>query len=337
MSHSPPPLHGPDAKRPKGILKNPSFSDTPPVSTPAGEIGPSPLSREPSIPHSVTLPEEPAAVSDKDLTIQNTLQNAGRRRSSSFLGRSNSSSSRRQSLNSRSNSTSSAILPSGGESPQLKWDEANLYLNEQQKSSTMKITEPKTPYAKTYDPLEDEAEIRRIEAEEAGIGSSTNQRDGGEGEEGDEVPVQLLDASKLDVDELDKAHGKDHTGGSGPELIGTKPRGLFEDEIPGLDIGEPEEDLSTLKSKTIGGKQVVLEDDGRHGGHDDEADENQNEGVEDGEKDTGEEKHKHFMELRKKHYEMKNVKGLLGHPEDDDDDEDDDGDVELKDAPGDQR
>lgn len=28
----------------------------------------------------------------------------------------------------------------------LKWDEANLYLTEQEKNSTMKITEPKTPY-----------------------------------------------------------------------------------------------------------------------------------------------------------------------------------------------
>lgn len=40
-------------------------------------------------------------------------------------------------------------------SPRLKWDEANLYLTEQQKSSTMKITEPKTPYTRRYDPSED--------------------------------------------------------------------------------------------------------------------------------------------------------------------------------------
>jgi protein phosphatase inhibitor 2 len=40
-------------------------------------------------------------------------------------------------------------------SPRLKWDEANLYLTEQQKSSTMKITEPKTPYTRRYDPAED--------------------------------------------------------------------------------------------------------------------------------------------------------------------------------------
>jgi protein phosphatase inhibitor 2 len=40
-------------------------------------------------------------------------------------------------------------------SPRLKWDEANLYLTEQQKSSTMKINEPKTPYTRRYDPTED--------------------------------------------------------------------------------------------------------------------------------------------------------------------------------------
>jgi protein phosphatase inhibitor 2 len=47
--------------------------------------------------------------------------------------------------------------PSTGSStsPRLKWDEANLYLTEQQKSSTMKITEPKTPYTRRYDPAED--------------------------------------------------------------------------------------------------------------------------------------------------------------------------------------
>ncbi|KAJ6261486.1 hypothetical protein Dda_4156 [Drechslerella dactyloides] len=313
MSHSPPPLHGPDAKRPKGILKNPSFHETPPTpSAPADPTaGQSPLA--------VPVAADHPTVSDKDLTIQNTLQNAGRRRSSSLLGRTNSSSSRRHSLQSRTNSNSSQ--PAGGESPQLKWDEANLYLNEQQKSSTMKITEPKTPYAKTYNPLEDADEIRRIEAEENALNAA-----------GDDIPVQLLDANKLDVDELDKAHGKDHSGGDGPEMIGTKPRGLFgEDEIPGLDIGEPEEDLDTSKSKSIGGKQVVLEDDGRHGG--DEDDEKDGEPGAEDENESDSEKHKKFMEMRKRHYEMKSVKGLLGHPEELDDDEDDDGDVKVKDAP----
>ncbi|EWC47419.1 hypothetical protein DRE_00387 [Drechslerella stenobrocha 248] len=325
MSHSPPPLHGPDAKRPKGILKNPSFSESPALPH-SGETAVTVV--DPS-PHSVTVVDDHTA-SEKDLTIQNTLQNAGRRRSSSLLGRSNSSSSRRQSLQSRTNSNSSVsgTQPdtAGGDSPRLKWDEANLYLNEEQKSSTMKITEPKTPYARTYDPLEDADEIRRIEAEERAAAAA------GEETDGDNIPVQLLDANKLDVDELDKAQGKDHSGGSGPELIGTKPRGR-DDDIPGLDIGEPEENLSELKGH-LHGKQVVLKDDGLHDG--DKVDDDQADGEDemDGDEENGSHKHKKFMEMRKRHYEMKSVKGLLGHPENlDDDDEDDDGDVKVRDAP----
>ncbi|KAK7205013.1 hypothetical protein BZA70DRAFT_278858 [Myxozyma melibiosi] len=34
----------------------------------------------------------------------------------------------------------------------LKWDEANIYLTEQERTATMKITEPKTPYAASVDP-----------------------------------------------------------------------------------------------------------------------------------------------------------------------------------------
>ena len=46
-----------------------------------------------------------------------------------------------------------ASAPPGGEAPPhsgrgLVWDEANLSLNEVQKDSTMKITEPKTPYVR---------------------------------------------------------------------------------------------------------------------------------------------------------------------------------------------
>ena len=51
-------------------------------------------------------------------------------------------------------------------STRLKWDEANLYLTEQEKSSTMKITEPKTPYAPQYDPAEDAEDINMLDDEE---------------------------------------------------------------------------------------------------------------------------------------------------------------------------
>ena len=212
-------------------------------------------------------------IPEQDLTLQNTLQNAGHR-SSTIDPRANIS--RRQS--------SSAGLPgsdSVDENMRLRWDEANLYLTEQEKSSTMKIDEPKTPYAKRYEPDEDEEEMR------------------------------TLDAQELKVDELDKVRE------------GRKSQRTKEAEIPGLDIGEPEEDVSLTggdendrieRIRSAGGsaersgsgslgrsgslkgeKSVVVDDEAPDGkGHD------------------GIVRHKDFEEMRKKHYEMKEVKGLLG-------------------------
>jgi protein phosphatase inhibitor 2 len=150
----------------------------------------------------------------------------------------------------------------------LKWDEANLYLTEQEKNSTMKIDEPKTPYAKHYDPTEDEEEIR------------------------------MLDTDEIMVDELDKAR-------SGRSPRSSRAR---EEEIPGLSLGEPEEEIpdheiddhSTKKEKAV---HVKGEE---HVGFSKEE----------------QEKHKKFEEMRKKHYEMKNVANLLGHPDDLDEDGD---------------
>ena len=137
----------------------------------------------------------------------------------------------------------------------------------------MKIDEPKTPYAKRYDPDEDEEEMRE------------------------------LDARLLVVDELDKAR-------EGRTAKRTK-----EAEIPGLDIGEPEEDVGYTakddserieRSESAGGlgrsgslkgeKTVVVDAEAPDGkGHD------------------GTVRHRDFEEMRKKHYEMKDVKGLLGY------------------------
>jgi len=50
--------------------------------------------------------------------------------------------------NSSSSSSSSSQPQSQTQSHGLAWDEANLSLNEVQKDSTMKITEPKTPYVR---------------------------------------------------------------------------------------------------------------------------------------------------------------------------------------------
>lgn len=134
----------------------------------------------------------------------------------------------------------------------------------------MKIDEPKTPYAKQYDPMEDEAEI------------------------------EMLDADQIKVDELD----------SKPKR---KPR--IED-IPDFDLGEPELRARGESQTPDSEKRVMVEEDvegdaGYHGELLPNATEEERE------------KHRKFEEMRKKHYEMKNVKDLLSHQEDDDDDEQD--------------
>jgi protein phosphatase inhibitor 2 len=162
----------------------------------------------------------------------------------------------------------------------LKWDEANLYLTEQEKSSTMKIDEPKTPYAKRYDPAEDDEEMH------------------------------TLDADDIYVDELDKVNAESSRSHA-------KTRNTREDEIPGLSLGEPEEAVPDGEQMERSGSQrsekaVHVNDD-----HPD------NVGLSAEER----EKHRKFEEMRKKHYEMKNVANLLGHPEDVDSVEDEDDDM----------
>jgi len=232
-----------------GILKTASHT-SPPIQPPAS--GPTPAQTL-----DLTIPS-----SDPDLTLSNTLQNAGHRRTSSNP---RSSVSRRQSTN--------PGMPSDfADEPRLKWDEANLYLTEQEKSSTMKIDEPKTPYTKRYEPEEDEEEMR------------------------------MLDAQELMVDEFDKVRASDSaSGGSRPS------RSTRDTDIPGLELGEPEEAVhgSTgdggriSRSGSVKGEKIVVVDPEADG-----------EAVK---KDhDGNVRHKEFEEMRKKHYEMKDIKGLLG-------------------------
>jgi protein phosphatase inhibitor 2 len=229
-----------------GILKNRSSSNA--------NAQPSPTS--PNIPDT-TAEERPTIgreVSEREIVVQNTLRNAGGpagRRSSSGPR----SGSRRQSGTTADHADEN--------SPRLKWDEANLYLTEQERDSTMKITEPKTPYAKQYDPTEDDDELAAINAED------------------------------LVVDEVDMKHMREAK------------RQTHEQEIPGLDIGEPEVDTVMDAATPESEKRVIvdadMEDDmGHHG--------------EEFASMTEEEKEKHrqFEKMRKKHYEMKNIKNLLG-------------------------
>ncbi|KAH8664436.1 hypothetical protein BX600DRAFT_512470 [Xylariales sp. PMI_506] len=220
--HTSPPaqIHAPQpgAKRPKGILKN-SFQGSPPTS-----------------------PIKDKELTDKELVIQNTQANAGHRRSSSAASR--PAGSRRQSSRTPSNSAEDNL------NQRLKWDEANLYLTEQERSSTMKITEPKTPYAKHYEPSEDDDD--------------------------------------------------DYIDGSG--------NGRGED-IPNLNLGEPEEELpeGDFEASRRQSKVHVSDEDAtpQHDG------DNPMLGLTPEEQ----EKHRRFEQLRKKHYEMSEAVGLLGHPE----------------------
>jgi protein phosphatase inhibitor 2 len=214
-------------------------------------------------------------MSEKEVTIANTHYNTGHRRSSS------SARPRRSSRTPSHHAGEDGADDSQPPSQRLQWDEANLYLTEQERTATMKINEPKTPYAKHYDPNEDPSD-----------------------------------------DDM-----SDGVGLGEPVTSGLPHR--KEDDIPGLDLGEPEDGSVPTKeeeeeeeegkegrTKTKGSSRhhrSVHVDDSGSGRSDDEM-----VGLSAEER----EKHRRFEQMRKKHYEMKDVAQLLGHPEDlDDDDE----------------
>ena len=234
-----------------GILKNPSFSGS--QHSPTHEEFPQ---------HTPLDPQE-----ERELVLQNTLQNAGHRRSSSAARRA-SASSRRQ---------SSAVAANQTHDPdqqRLKWDEANLYLAEQESGGRMKITEPKTPF-QYGDAMED-----------------------------DEEDV-AIDPRYVNVDEVDLAKRKSDR----------KPR---ESEIPGLELGEPEEDLSLgngLDDNRIVRSTSNLSRESSKEKHVSVSEEGGSTFTEQVGMPTSEdqEKHRQFEEHRKKHYEMKDIKSLLGY------------------------
>lgn len=154
----------------------------------------------------------------------------------------------------------------------------------------MKIDEPKTPYAKRYDPSED------ID---------------------DDGELTMLDAGEIKVDELE----------NGKKGFGSK----VDSEIPELELGEG------VWSKEEQEREEQAERDRRARSHSPKV----VHVAEDAEKEEEEtedelaEKHRKFEELRKRHYEMRDVANLLGHPEivDEEDEDENDGDEKMEDAP----
>ena len=236
-------------------------------------------------------------MSSKEITIENTHIIAGHRRSSSAAGHPPPAS-RRQSSHGPPDGPAAVDGESGH---RLKWDEANLYLTEQERTATMKIDEPKTPYAKHYDPAED--------------------------------------PSDEDEDDYEGDAPAGGVEGAGPQRKAARPPA--EDDIPGLSLGEPEEAIperaaaaaattvaqtTTLPGGGGGastGEKRAHVDDESVGGHDTDGEDMVGLSAEE------REKHRRFEEARKRHYEMKNVAALLGNPEtlpDDEEDDDDEGD-----------
>ncbi|KAK3686170.1 hypothetical protein B0T22DRAFT_242218 [Podospora appendiculata] len=274
--HTPP---GPNVPRPKGILKN-SYRGSPPPISPIAQSIEQPPSQ---VLHPITSPDFAlGGKAAKEITIANTHYNAGHRRSSSAAGSTRPSGTAGSRRHSSLTPSQQGDADEEDQRQRLKWDEANLYLTEQERSSTMKINEPKTPYAKHYDPTEDPSD--------------------------DEDAAEPIDHTGIDMDRVD---GVPHKRTSG------------EDDIPGLSLGEPEEavpenEFGDAPSATNGGggssnsnkRPRAVHVDSSGSGHD--IDDEALVGL------TAEEREKHrkFEEMRKRHYEMRNVANLLGHPED---------------------
>lgn len=152
----------------------------------------------------------------------------------------------------------------------------------------MKIDEPKTPWAPSYDPARDERE------------------DLGEAED------LTLDAHDLVVDELDLVNSARQKKASGP---------VRDNEIPDFELGEPEEDIRAQQNlAAAGGSRITRErslsqNSNRSDKHVDVVVDEEGSGHGEGLITTEEarEKHRQFEELRKKHYEMKNIKDLLAY------------------------
>jgi len=117
-----------------------------------------------------------------------------------------------------------------------------------------------------------------------------------------------------------------------------------EDEIPDLELGEPEEinwdDIGNESNRVRSSRSMSDSSVGSSGKVEKHVFVGQGSITDDGDgsdlmtSEETREKHLAFQERRKKHYEMTGVKSLLGHPENlIEDDEDEDDDVQTTAAP----
>ena len=216
-------------------------------------------------------------LSEKEIVQMNTEANAG--------GHRRASSNPRGSMSRRLSSQSNG--PEGLQDEQgmrLKWDEANLWSNEGQMGGKMKIDEPKTPYVGRYDA---DAEM-------------------------DDPDTSALNPSELAVDELEMkgqhTHPQPQSQAQSSASASSSSRARArESDIPGLDLGEPEMEMEPALNRTEsdGERKVsVTSEQNGHAAHGEEREEDMS---------AAElEKHRKFEAMRKQHYEMKGVKGLLG-------------------------
>lgn len=116
-------------------------------------------------------------------------------------------------------------------STRLKWDEANLYLTEQEKDSKMKITEPKTPYAPQYDPAEDAEDLAMLDtmattanghashsqAHTSAMSKTTDIPSLELGEAEQEMDVDTAPKRKVSVSNLPPSDDEDDAGSRTPE------------------------------------------------------------------------------------------------------------------------
>ncbi|BFZ54542.1 hypothetical protein PYCC9005_001579 [Savitreella phatthalungensis] len=175
-------------------------------------------------------------------------------------------------LNDAASAPTSSTTPTTDADPlRLKWDEANLYLTEQERSSTMKITEPKTPYAPKYDPSTD---------------VDSGEGDEGVGDGGEEM-MDLDGVGEIPALELGSAEGEVGGGGGGVMSMGSGSKlrrkvSLADDDTEAAAARATARNADD--SSTHNHNNVHHEDDG---GSDPE---------------TEAEKHRRFEELRKQHY-----------------------------------